>query len=61
MSDNATEDVTLLTVEEAAVRLGISRSTMYSLIRAGSIRSVKLGKRTRLTPQQVSDYITEQT
>lgn len=33
------------TVEETAVVLGVSRSTMYELIASGSVASVRLGRR----------------
>ena len=33
----------LLTVEEAADRIGICRSNMFKLIREGNVRSVKVG------------------
>ncbi len=47
----------LLTVEEAAVKLGIGRTFAYRLVLGGEIESVKLGKR-RLVPEDaVDDYI----
>lgn len=38
-----------LSVEEAASRLGISRTAMYGLIGSGRVRSLKVGKR-RIVP-----------
>ena len=34
----------LLTVEEAADRIGICRSNMFKLIRQGDVKSVKVGR-----------------
>jgi excisionase family DNA binding protein len=37
-------------VSDAAIRLGLSRTTLYELIASGRLRSVKIGKR-RLIPR----------
>jgi excisionase family DNA binding protein len=42
-------DKVLLTTDEAAERLGVGRSTLYTLIRSGTLRTVKIGRR-RLVP-----------
>ncbi|MQA87720.1 MAG: helix-turn-helix domain-containing protein [Streptosporangiales bacterium] len=42
-------DLTLLTVDEAAERLRVSRWTLYNLIRSNQLRTVKIGRR-RLVP-----------
>ncbi|WP_018653809.1 helix-turn-helix domain-containing protein [Actinomadura flavalba] len=39
----------VLTVDEAAERLRVSRWTLYNLIRSGQLRTVKIGRR-RLVP-----------
>lgn len=44
----------LCSVEEAARLLNISRTAIYSQLRAGSLRSVKVGGR-RLIPRHVLD------
>jgi excisionase family DNA binding protein len=41
------------TVEEARHVLGISRETMYRLLRSGEIRSRKVGERRRVIPKTV--------
>ena len=48
----------LLTVEEAAERIGICRSNMFKLIRQGEIRSVKVGRLRRVTPAALEDFVT---
>src|SRR6266566_2871096 len=47
----------LLTVEEAAERIGICRSNMFKLIRRGEIQSVKVGRLRRLTPDALEDFV----
>jgi excisionase family DNA binding protein len=52
-----TSDRMLLTVEEAAERLGIGRSTMYALITSGEIDSIHVGRLRRVTPAALSSFI----
>lgn len=47
----------LLTVEEAAERIGICRAYMFKLIREGEVRSVKVGRLRRVTPAALDDLI----
>ena len=47
----------LLTVEEAAERIGICRSNMFKLIRRGEIQSVKVGRLRRVTPDALEDFV----
>jgi excisionase family DNA binding protein len=47
----------LLTVEQAAERLGIGRSTMYDLLRGNEIESVTIGRLRRIPDSAVTDYI----
>ncbi len=47
----------LLTVEEAADRIGICRSNMFKLIRQGDVRSVKVGRLRRVTPAALEDFV----
>jgi excisionase family DNA binding protein len=47
----------LLTVEEAADRIGICRSSMFNLIRQGAVKSVKVGRLRRITPAALEDFI----
>ena len=47
----------LLTVKQAAEMLGISRTTLYELMKAGEIRSVKRGASRRIPRQVVYDYV----
>ena len=47
----------LLTVTEAAERLGIGRSLMYELISTGQIASVHIGRLRRITPDALTTYV----
>ncbi|SCG01817.1 DNA binding domain-containing protein, excisionase family [Streptomyces sp. MnatMP-M17] len=46
-----------LTVEEAARRLGVGRTTMYALLAAGEIPSIVIGRLRRIPAEALSDYV----
>jgi excisionase family DNA binding protein len=48
----------LLTVEEAARRLRIGRTTLYALISTGQIETVTIGRRRLVPPECVTAYVT---
>ncbi|MFE6679592.1 excisionase family DNA-binding protein [Streptomyces sp. NPDC057729] len=48
----------LLTVEEAARRLGIGRTLCFRLIRTGQLESVPVGRLRRVPADAVQDYVT---
>jgi excisionase family DNA binding protein len=47
----------LYTVERAAERLEISRTTVYELIRAGALESIKIGGARRIPAAALHDYV----
>jgi excisionase family DNA binding protein len=47
----------LLTPEEAAEALNISRSTVYDLIRLRLLKSVKIGKARRIPTESMREYV----
>ncbi len=47
----------LLTVEEAAERLRVGRTTMYALLKTGAIESVPVGRLRRIPPDALDAYI----
>jgi excisionase family DNA binding protein len=55
----------LLTVEAAATRLSIGRTTMYALLKTGAITSIRVGRLRRVPADALTAYttrlITEQT
>jgi excisionase family DNA binding protein len=46
----------LLTVPEAAARLGIGRTLMYALISTGAVASVQVGRLRRIRPADLESY-----
>lgn len=48
----------LYRVEEAAELLQVSRAHLYSLIRSGDVRSVKLGRSRRITQGEIERLMT---
>ena len=49
----------LLTVEEAADMLVISRSLMYELIRDGNVETIHIGRLCRVSREALRAYITQ--
>jgi excisionase family DNA binding protein len=47
---SATPEPLVDSINDAAVRLGLSRTTLYELMASGQLRSIKVGKR-RLIPR----------
>lgn len=43
----------VLSINEAAKALGIGRSSVYALIKSGSLDSIKIGTRTLLTTESI--------
>ncbi|MEU2955422.1 helix-turn-helix domain-containing protein [Streptomyces xanthochromogenes] len=46
-----------LTVEEAARRLCVGRTTMYALIREGAVETVPIGRLRRVPVKAISAYL----
>jgi excisionase family DNA binding protein len=47
----------LLTVEEAANRLGIGRTLMYTLVKDGEVESVHIGRLRRIPADALPRYL----
>jgi excisionase family DNA binding protein len=56
-AENHGSRMALLTVKQAASLLGIGRSTVYDLIYAGRIRSVKIGSSRRIRRGDLDDFV----
>ncbi|TPO02180.1 helix-turn-helix domain-containing protein [Mesorhizobium sp. B1-1-5] len=54
---NRSPAIRLYSIPQAAKVLSISRSTLYSLIGAGKVKAVKLGKLARIQDIEVDRYI----
>jgi excisionase family DNA binding protein len=50
-------DPRLLTIAQAAERLGLSRSKLYELIAAGEISTVRIGRSRRIIPDDLASFI----
>lgn len=48
----------LLTVEQGAEALGLSRSAVYTLIGSGQLHSVRIGARRRVPARAIDAYVT---
>ena len=53
------DEALLLTVNQAASRLGIGRSFLYELVMRGEIQSVKLGRARRIPVAALAQFISE--
>ena len=49
----------VLTVEEAADRLGVGRTLMYSLVSSGAIESVRIGRLRRVPADALVTFLDE--
>jgi excisionase family DNA binding protein len=54
---NSRGEKLLLTVEEAAHRLGIGRTVMYRLVSTGAVESVTLGRLRRVPSECLNDFV----
>ena len=50
------DDPRLLTVEEAAQRLSLGRTTLYALLKDGQITSVRIGRLRRIPVEALDAY-----
>jgi excisionase family DNA binding protein len=50
-----------LTVEEAARRLSVGRTTMYALLASGEIPSVMIGRLRRIPAEALNEYVVART
>lgn len=56
-ASGGTPPASLLTVEEAAEALAISRTLMYAHLKAGLVESVKVGRRRFVPAQAIASYV----
>lgn len=52
-----TRDPLLVTIEGAARRLGVGRSTIYELMRSEQLESVKIGRCTRIPTDSIDALV----
>ncbi len=54
----ATDAIPLvLTIEQAAERLGIGRTLMYALVTSGEVESVTIGRLRRIPAECITEYV----
>jgi excisionase family DNA binding protein len=58
MSSLVPGQAVLLTVEEAAKRLRIGRTSMYRLVSTGAIETVTVGRLRRVPEECLAEYVT---
>ena len=51
------ENKVTLTVSEAAELIGISKPSMYEVVRTGKVRSVKVGRKILISRQSLMDWL----
>jgi excisionase family DNA binding protein len=56
----AADERLLLTVPDAAHRLGISRSMMYELIAAGEVETLRIGRPRKVSVEALSAFVDRQ-
>ena len=55
--DNRMSQEILVTIDEAAHRLNVSRSFLYPLVMRGQIASLKLGRARRVSVRELEAYV----
>jgi len=50
-------ELKLLSIQEACTRLSLSRSTVYTLIKKGELKTVTIGTRRMFTSTEIDRYI----
>jgi excisionase family DNA binding protein len=51
------DEIELLTVEEAARRLSISRRSLYDLLERGELADIKVGRSRRVVAESIREYV----
>lgn len=48
----------MLTVDQVAQKLNVSRNTVISLVKKGQIKAIKIGDQYRIDPKQFEEFMT---
>lgn len=51
------EEIRVYTIQEVAAILKVTRRTVYSYLKAGDLKAVKIGKYWKVTPENLKDFI----
>jgi excisionase family DNA binding protein len=57
MGQEVRQDMRAYTVEQVAEILHVGRDKVYSLLRTGQLRSIKIGKLRRITSQHLAEFV----
>lgn len=57
MMSSEDHDLRLVTAEEVAIRLGVTRQRVYDMVRQGLVPSVRLGRSLRFSTSAIGDWI----
>lgn len=49
----------LLTVEEAAARLSLGRTSVFAMVKSGELRSLKVGKARRIVAESLHTWVAD--
>lgn len=55
--DTSLDDLKLLTVDEIATLMRVSKMTVYRLIHSGELEAIRIGRSFRVAEQTVSGYL----
>ena len=61
MGKNENQNPDILTVSEAAEHLRIGRTQMYKLIREGSVKHIKIGRKILIPKKYLGDFVEKMT
>jgi excisionase family DNA binding protein len=57
--DTATAVPLAHTIPQSCARIGLGRSTLFDLIKAGAIKPIKVGRRTLIAETELQRYVAE--
>ena len=57
VSTTSTAEELLVDYLEAGRRLSVGRTTIYSLVAGGELRTVKIGRRSLITAESLREYV----
>lgn len=59
MHGDAVDDLRLITIPDAALRLGLCRSKVYELIAEDKLPTIKIGRARRISMQDLRAFVTQ--
>ena len=59
VSADGSQEKLMLSIPEVGLRLGIGRTSVYGLIKRGTLKTIKLGTRTLIPAEDVIQFVAE--